>query len=80
MANQSIPPQITQKVEAIEKLGFGVMDKIFLAFDKIFWDQVRDSKLYSQDHAVLKIMLRGSASDEDGLGLDLGCRRSQASN
>ena len=40
MANQSIPPQITQKVEAIEKLGFGVMDKIFLAFDKVFWDQV----------------------------------------
>ena len=29
-----------QKVEAIEKLGFGVMNKIFLAFDKIFWDQV----------------------------------------
>ena len=32
---------MTQKVEAIEKLGFGVMDKIFLAFDKVFWDQVR---------------------------------------
>ena len=40
MANLSIPPQITQKVEAIEKLGFGVMDKIFLTFDKVFWDQV----------------------------------------
>ena len=33
-------PEMTQKVEAIEKLGFGVMNKIFLAFDKIFWDQV----------------------------------------
>ena len=40
MANQPIPPQITQKVEVIEKLGFGVMDKIFLAFDKVFWNQV----------------------------------------
>ena len=40
MANQPISPQMPQKVEAIEKLGFGVMDKIFLAFDKVFWDQV----------------------------------------
>ena len=40
-ANKEISPQMTQKVEAIEKLGFGVMDKIFLAFDKVFWDQVK---------------------------------------
>ena len=40
MANQPISPQMPQKVEAIEKLGFGVMDKIFLAFDKVFWDRV----------------------------------------
>ena len=40
-ADQETSPQMTQKVEAIEKLGFGVMDKIFLAFDKVFWDQVR---------------------------------------
>ena len=37
---------MTQKVEAIEKLGFGVMDKIFLAFDKVFWDQVRDCGIF----------------------------------
>ena len=37
---------MTQKVEAIEKLGFGVMDKIFLAFDKVFWDQVRYCKIF----------------------------------
>ena len=30
----------TLQVEAIEKLGFGVMDKIFLVFDRVFWDQV----------------------------------------
>ena len=40
---------MTQQVEAIEKLGFGVMDKIFLVFDKVFWDQVRESKVFSQD-------------------------------
>ena len=32
--------KVTLQVEAIEKLGFGVMDKIFLVFDRVFWDQV----------------------------------------
>ena len=28
-----------QKIEIIEELQFGVMNKIFLSFDQIFWDQ-----------------------------------------
>ena len=32
--------KVTLQVETIEKLGFGVMDKIFLVFDRVFWDQV----------------------------------------
>ena len=32
------PPLPRQKVDIIEQLHFGVMDKIFLAFDTIFWD------------------------------------------
>ena len=28
-----------KKVEVIEKLGFGTMDKIFLKFDSVFWDE-----------------------------------------
>ena len=32
------PPLPKQKIEIIEQLHFGVMDKIFLAFDQIFWD------------------------------------------
>ena len=28
-----------QKIEIIEQLQFGVMNKIFLSFDQIFWDQ-----------------------------------------
>ena len=39
----------TLQVEAIEKLGFGVMDKIFLVFDRVFWDQVWCAKKNTQD-------------------------------
>ena len=28
----------TEKVEAIDKMGFGLMNKIFLGFEKPFWD------------------------------------------
>ena len=32
------PPLPQQKIESIKHLHFGVMDKIFLSFDQIFWD------------------------------------------
>ncbi|CDW72919.1 amine oxidase [Stylonychia lemnae] len=33
------PPLIQSKLESIEKLGSGIMDKLFLEFDHVFWDQ-----------------------------------------
>ena len=32
------PPLPREKVEVIEKLGFGVTDKVFLKFAEVFWD------------------------------------------
>ena len=32
------PPLPPAKTEAIRKLEFGLMDKIFLEFDSVFWD------------------------------------------
>ncbi|CDW77393.1 amine oxidase [Stylonychia lemnae] len=33
------PPLSLSKQESIERLGSGIMDKLFLEFDKVFWDQ-----------------------------------------
>jgi len=36
-----VPKLPPKKVEIIDMLGFGVMDKIFLGFTEIFWDQTK---------------------------------------
>ena len=38
-SNMFSPSLPKQKIEIIEQLHFGVMNKIFLSFDQIFWDQ-----------------------------------------
>ncbi|KAL6236237.1 hypothetical protein BDW75DRAFT_207403 [Aspergillus navahoensis] len=39
---QFSPPLPDWKIGAIDRLGFGVMNKVILAFDKPFWDTERD--------------------------------------
>ena len=41
------PPLSSEKTEAIEGLGMGVLDKIVLLFDQVFWDR--------EDHVIGKL-------------------------
>jgi len=41
---QFIPPLPEWKIQAIQRLGFGNLNKVILCFDRIFWDQ--DSNLF----------------------------------
>ena len=37
-APQFVPPLPAWKKEAVERLGFGNLNKVVLCFDRIFWD------------------------------------------
>ena len=47
---QFIPELPTKKLNAIDKLGAGLMDKLIIEFDEVFWDRDADWINYCADY------------------------------
>eukprot|EP00350_Pseudokeronopsis_sp_OXSARD2_P002659 CAMPEP_0170544056 /NCGR_PEP_ID=MMETSP0211-20121228/2956_1 /TAXON_ID=311385 /ORGANISM="Pseudokeronopsis sp., Strain OXSARD2" /LENGTH=54 /DNA_ID=CAMNT_0010847597 /DNA_START=81 /DNA_END=242 /DNA_ORIENTATION=+ len=40
-----------EKLEGIANMGFGIMDKLVIYFDEIFWPEDADGLMYIDDEA-----------------------------
>ena len=57
-AHMFSPPLPREKIEVIEQLEFGLMDKIFLEFEEVFWDP---------GNPGIQFIMTDTGSDEDDL-------------
>ena len=57
-AHMFSPPLPREKIEVIEQLEFGLMDKIFLEFEEVFWDP---------NNPGIQFIMTDTGSDEDDL-------------
>lgn len=62
-----MPPLPTSKLEAISRIGFGVVDKVVLRFPRVFWNEDRHFITYlSTDRSLVNVFLNLAASTKRG--------------
>mmetsp|Transcript_24508 Transcript_24508/g.36727 ORF Transcript_24508/g.36727 Transcript_24508/m.36727 type:complete len:488 (-) Transcript_24508:159-1622(-) len=62
-----IPPLPSRKLEAISRIGFGVVDKVVLRFPHVFWNEDRHFITYlTSDRSLVNVFLNMAASMKRG--------------